>query len=254
MAHQPTTAQTTADTPPALSRRWLLLPLVPAILALTAWVLRYVVKTEAQTLSESEAVAAALICVALLMTNRDPVADNTTPRHTPNTNRLWLWALVAAFAMSIVGDLCLHYHTTNIGYLFGIAFFLLAHIGYLVYALKRVAFRWPILAVIVVALFALYFVFYMPSPALRDSPAMGIAVLAYLLISCFSLAATVDLGSRSPARWVFTAAIACIILSDACLAFVDFAGFPQFEWPIMPLYYVAHTLIALSVTLEFSRR
>lgn len=239
---------------PALSRRWLLLPLVPAVLALAAWILRYVVKVEAQTLSESEAVAAALICVALLLTRRDPAPDNTTKRPTPSTGRAWLRALVVAFAMSIIGDLCLHYHTTNFGYMFGIAFFLLAHIGYLTYALKRVAFRWPVLVVIVVALLALYFFFYMPSPVLRDSPAMGVAVVAYLLVSCFSLAATIDLSSRSAARWVFTAAISCIVLSDACLAFVDFAGFPQFEWPIMPLYYLAHTLIAVSVTLEFTRR
>ena len=232
---------------------WLLLPLVPAVLAVIAWVLSNIVHTSTQVLHQTVALTAALICLALLATRRDPAADATTARPTPNTSYIWLWALVWAFATSIVGDLFLSNHTTDTGYILGIAFFLLAHLGFLTYTLKRVAFRWPVFIVILVVLLALYFIFFLPSPTLQASPAMAIAVLAYLLVSCFSLAATIDLSSRSAARWIFTAGIASLVISDACIAFSDFAGKAAFSAPIMPLYFLAHVLVVLSVTVEFTR-
>ena len=237
-----------------LANRWLLLALVPTVLALIAYVLRFVVHTKAQTISEMVPLTAALICIAILRTKRNPVPDTTTARPTPHTSYIWLWALVVAFSMSIIGDLFLHYHTTNTGYMLGIAFFLLAHLGYLTYALKRVAFRWPVFFVIVAALLVLYFVFFLPSPTLKSSLPMAVAVLAYLLVSCFSWAASIDISSRSLARWVFTAGISSIVISDACLALNDFAGLHQFDAPIMPLYFLAHVLVAFSVVLEFTRR
>ena len=235
-----TALSATTEPTTSLSPNWRVLPLVPAVLAVISWVVEGVLNQSAQVLHQSVALTCAAICVVLLATPRNRVAG-----------RVWLWAIVAAMVLSVVGDLFLTNRTTDTGFIAGIGFFLLAHIGFLTYALKRVRFNWVVLVVIAIPLLVLYFVFFLPP--LRTSPALAVAVLAYLLISCFSLAATIDLSSRSAARWVYAAGILSLVISDAFIAFDDFAGMHAVSPLIMPLYYLCHVLVVVSVTIEFSR-
>jgi len=231
---------TTLTTTNTMSPQWRLLPLAPAVLAVIAWVLESPLDQPNKVLTESVAISCAAICVALLITPRNRVAG-----------RVWLWAIAAAMVLSVIGDLFLTFRTSDTGFVVGIGFFLLAHLGFLTYALKRVRFRWLVLVVIAIPLLVLYFVFFLPP--LITSPALAVAVLAYLLVSCFSLAAAIDLGSHSAARWVYAAGILSLVISDAFIAFDDFAGIKAVSPLIMPLYYLCHVLVAVSVILEYTR-
>ena len=235
-----TVLSATTEPTTSLSPNWRLLSLVPAVLAVISWVIEGVLNQSAQVLHQSVALSCAAICIALLAAPGNRMAG-----------RVWLWVIVAAMVLSVIGDLFLTNRTSDTGFIAGIGFFLLAHVGFLTYALKRVRFRWPVLVVIAIPLLVLYFVFFLPP--LRTSPALAIAVLAYLLVSCFSLSAAIDLGSRSAARWVYAAGILSLVISDAFIAFDDFAGMHAMSPLIMPLYYLCHVLVAVSVTIEFTR-
>lgn len=239
------TAAAGPTTKPMTGPLWRLMPLVPLVFAVVAWLQNTVFHVDNTFFREGVAGVAALICVTLVW---------LAPRSRDLAGRRWLWALVVAFAMSMIGDLFLNNHTGNWGFIAGIFFFLLAHLGFWAYAASRVKFSWPILIVIAVALLALYFLVFLPSPGLSGNHALAIAVLAYLLVSCCSLTASIDRQSRSAARWVYTAGIFSLVISDALIAFNEFVGNQAVAPAIMPLYYLCHILVAWSVTLEFARR
>lgn len=98
-----------------------------------------------------------------------------------------IWFIVAAFLFSIAGD----WFLSNKGSSFvmfsaGIGLYLLAHVGYLCFALKNG--RIHVLFTSVVLAAYLLFFFVKLYPALDDTLLL-IAVLLYLLISCISLGA-----------------------------------------------------------------
>ena len=215
-----------------------LLAVVPAVLAVVSWTLDAVLHHPNVALSETVAGTAALICLAILWL-RPPA-------------RPAVWFLVAAFGLSIAGDLALTFRTSDTGFIVGIGFFLLAHLGFLTYAMKRVKFSWARAGIVAVPFLVLYFAVFLPSQGLRGSPALAAAVLAYLLVSCVSLAASIDVKSHSPARWIYTIGIVSLVVSDALIAFDDFLGVTSVGPWIMPLYYLCHVLVVVSVTLEYS--
>jgi len=214
-----------------------LLAVVPAVLAVVSWTLD-AAHHASVVLSETVAGTAALICLVILW--RRPSA------------RPAIWFLVAAFVLSIAGDLALTFRATDTEFIVGIGFFLVAHIGFLTYATKRVRFSWVRAAIVAVPFLVLYFAVFLPSPGLRGSPALAAAVLAYLLVSCVSLAASIDVKTHSPARWIYTAGIVSLVVSDALIAFADFLDVKSVGPWIMPLYYLCHVLVVVSVTLEYA--
>ena len=163
----------------------------------------------------------------------------------------WLWALVAAFLLSIAGDMFLAYRTKDIHYVAGISFFLLAHVGYLVYAVTRVPFSWLRFGIIAALGLVFYFAILLPYSSLKTRPAMAVAVVVYMMISCASLAASIDPAS-SIARWVFAAGIAALAASDILIALRDFRGVAAVKAWVMPLYYLCHLLVITSVVIECS--
>jgi len=165
-----------------------------------------------------------------------------------------LWFLAAAFCLSIVGDLFLKSANSDMGFILGILFFFLAHIGFLVYAMKIAKLSWLVLAVVTVPFLVFYFIGLAPSPGLSGNIPLSVAALCYLLISCLSFSVAVSgVGAmrKSPARWVFAAGIASLLISDTFLSIVDFIMYTGVAPQIMRLYYLSHVLIALSVTLEY---
>jgi uncharacterized membrane protein YhhN len=130
----------------------------------------------------------------------------------------------------------------------GIALFFVAHAGFLAFCLKNGKIRFPLLG----ALLAGYSIFFVGKllPAIPDAILLT-AVLLYMLISCFSLAAAPGLRLPLLSRWLFTAGIACIVFSDtliACCEFLHVCGL--YHLLMMPTYYAAHILVTAAVIFE----
>ncbi|MDR1221255.1 MAG: lysoplasmalogenase [Tannerella sp.] len=162
------------------------------------------------------------------------------------------WLLIAALAFSIAGDWMLkHRDGSTLMFVYGIALFFVAHAGFLAFSLKNGKIRWMLLAALVAG-YGAFFVWKL-LPAIPDVLLLT-AVLLYLLISCFSLAAAPGLRLSLPARWLFTAGIACIVFSDtliACCEFLQACG--MYRLLMMPAYYAAHILITAAVIIHYNR-
>ncbi|MDR0714417.1 MAG: lysoplasmalogenase [Bacteroidales bacterium] len=163
------------------------------------------------------------------------------------------WLLIAAFAFSIAGDWVLKYRGRDVlMFVCGIALFFVAHAGFLFFCLKNGKIRWPLLAVLTSG----YSVFFAVKllPAISDTM-LSTAVLLYMLISCFSLAAASGLRLSLLSRWLFTAGIACIVFSDTlivCCKFLNVCGLHHFL--MMPAYYAAHILVTAAVIIRTNQK
>jgi hypothetical protein len=159
------------------------------------------------------------------------------------------WLLIAAFAFSIAGDWMLQHRGENgLMFVYGIALFFVAHAGFLLFCTKNGKIRWPLLAALTLG----YSVFF----AVKLLPAipytmLSAAVLLYMLISCFSLAAAPGLRLPLLSRVLFTTGIACIVFSDtliACCEFLHVCGL--YHLLMMPAYYAAHILVTAAVVIR----
>jgi len=117
-----------------------------------------------------------------------------------------------------------------------------------------VQFSWWRFGIIAALGLALYFAALLPSPSLKNSPAMAVAVVVYMMVSCASLAAAIDPASHFAARWVFAAGITSLAVSDMMIAFRDFRGIKAVKPWVMPLYFLCHLLVIISVVIEYSVR
>ena len=151
------------------------------------------------------------------------------------------WWVVGAFAFSMVGDAFL----SNKGddemlFVYGIAGFFFAHLGYLGLPLANGSIH----RIALVILYAGYIPFYLVSlrPAIDDG-VLSIAVLVYLLISCMVLAAAFGLRISTWPKRAYVVGIALIVASDTFIAFNEFLDFTTFNELILPTYYLAHITI-----------
>jgi uncharacterized membrane protein YhhN len=135
-------------------------------------------------------------------------------------------------------------------FVLGISSFFLGHVGFSIYSLKRVKFSWVIFAVIVIPFLIWYFKVLLPTSRLSNNGVLAFAVFLYVVVSCFSLSASIDVKSKSAASWIFTTGIACILVSDCFIAAGNFLRWQKLSFMVMPLYYLCHTLIVLSVILR----
>jgi len=160
------------------------------------------------------------------------------------------WLLIAALAFSIAGDWMLkHRGGDTMRFVYGIALFFVAHAGFLVFCLRngQIKILW-LLALL--AGYGLLFIFGL-APAINDSALLA-AVLLYLLISCFSLAAAAGLRFNCTSLWLFVAGIACIVFSDTLIALHEFMHTAKWLYHtlMMPTYYAAHILITAAVIIK----
>ena len=211
---------------------------VPIAFAVAALIYTHTKGEDSLVLVEGVALSCAGICVAVWFI------------FSRNSNAVWF--LVGAFILSVFGDYFMKDRGSDLNFILGISFFFLAHIGFLVYALRRVKFSWIVFLIVAVPLAAVYFAVFMPSKGLWGNWLLTAFGFVYLLVSSFSFSATIKLKGASKARWIYTAAIASLLISDILIAINDFLGFREIEFLIMPLYYLCHILVALSVVFEYS--
>ena len=156
-----------------------------------------------------------------------------------------IWLLMAAFAFSIAGDWFLsHRHGDVNRFIAGIAFFFLAHIGYLAYALVNGKLNRKLTSLLLVAY--LLFFFLKLYPSIKDVNLIG-AAFVYLIISCLSLGAAAGLRGNLAAKWSYIAGISLVLFSDTVIAFKEFVGYKELNFLILPTYYMAHIFVVLSV-------
>jgi uncharacterized membrane protein YhhN len=161
--------------------------------------------------------------------------------------RLDALAVVAALGASAVGD---YFLATRRGsdtrFVAGIGAFLIAHIGYLVFALLEGRVSWLALALLL-ALYIPYYIFGLRG-AIENS-VLSAASLVYLLASCLTFAAAFGLHLPPAPKWLYVCGIASLVISDTMISFKEFLGWKQVEWLILPTYYLAHLSIVMGLLL-----
>lgn len=156
-----------------------------------------------------------------------------------------IWMIVGAFLFSIGGDWFLSNRNgdTNM-FIAGIALFFIAHIGYFTYALMNGKMNWISLGMLLAGYLVFFFLKLVPA---LDNKILLIAVLAYLFISCFSLAAAIGIKANSIVYSGYVFGIALVLFSDTIIAFREFVGYHQLDFLILPTYYMAHISITFSL-------
>lgn len=159
-----------------------------------------------------------------------------------------IWFVLAAFLFSIAGD----WFLSNKGDSFmmfsaGIGLYLLAHVGYLWFALRNGRIH-KLFTVVLLAGYLLFF-FLRLYPAIDDTILL-IAVLVYLLISCVSLGAAFGIRLNPVVKWTYFAGVTLVLLSDTIIALNEFTPYGALNFLILPSYYAAH----MSVTFALIRR
>ena len=155
------------------------------------------------------------------------------------------WFVLAALFFSIVGDRFL----SNKGDSFmmfsaGIGLYLLAHVGYLWFALRNGHLH-KLFTIVVLTGFLLFFILKL-YPAIDDTVLM-IAVLIYLLISCFSLGAAFGISLQPLVKWSYFAGVTLILFSDTIISLNEFTSYTVLNFLILPTYYAAHIAITFAL-------
>ncbi len=126
----------------------------------------------------------------------------------------------------------------------GIGLYLLAHVGYLWFALRngRMA---KLFTIVLLAGYLLFF-FVKLYPVLDDTVLL-VAVLLYLLISCFSLGAAYGIKLAPLVKWSYFAGVTLVLLSDTIIALNEFTSYGALNFLILPTYYAAHMSITYAL-------
>ena len=156
-----------------------------------------------------------------------------------------IWYIILAFLLSIIGDAFLsHKGDSFLMFAAGIGLYFLAHAGYLIYALKHGSLN-QLFTFAILAVFLGFFVIVL-WPAIDDL-ILQVSVLLYLLISCFSVGASIDLKFTPIIKWSYFAGIVLILSSDTIISFKEFTSYRELNFLILPTYYAAHMLITFSL-------
>jgi hypothetical protein len=168
----------------------------------------------------------------------------------------WLWALAGSFLISIAGDWFLRSPSSDTDFILGIAGYFFAHVGFLAYSWASITgrrkFSWIVFGVILVPFLSFYIVSLRLSRLMQNNILLAIAALIYLLISCLSLAASIDVksGWRPSWTWGYALGIACLLASDTLIALNSFLRLRGYGHYILPLFYASYVLIAGSVIFQ----
>jgi len=155
------------------------------------------------------------------------------------------WFIIAAFLFSIAGD----WFLSNKGdsffrFSFGIGLYLIAHVGYLWFALKNGGIHRLFTAVFLAGFLLFFLLGIMPN---IDDTVLMLAVLLYLLISCVSLGAAFGTHLSPMVKWLYFLGIALVVFSDTIIALKEFMGHQELDFLISPTYYAAHISITMSL-------
>ncbi|MGI6573582.1 MAG: lysoplasmalogenase [Fermentimonas sp.] len=157
--------------------------------------------------------------------------------------------LIFAFLCSICGDWFLsHRYGESIRFIYGVACFFFAHVGFLWYALLRGNARWKFTAILLAAYLLFYFLMLYPNFA--DKATM-FAVLAYLIVSGISMGAAVGVRGNRISRLTFAVGVGLLLFSDTIIGLREFTGYTSLGKLILPTYYLCHIFITYSVIARF---
>ncbi|MEH6771737.1 lysoplasmalogenase family protein [Maribacter arcticus] len=155
------------------------------------------------------------------------------------------WFIIGAFLFSIAGDWFMsNMNGDSTMFSKGIALFFLAHLGYLLFATLNGQIKWRFTSILL-ALFLLFY-FLVLFPSINDNILM-LATLIYLLISCFSLGASVGIKGDYVVKWTYVFGIFLILFSDTIISLTEFLGYNRLDFLILPTYYLAHISITFSL-------
>jgi uncharacterized membrane protein YhhN len=155
------------------------------------------------------------------------------------------WFIIGAFLFSIAGDWFMsNMNGDSTMFSKGIALFFLAHLGYLLFATLNGQIKWRFTSILL-ALFLLFY-FLVLFPSINDNILM-LATLIYLLISCFSLGASVGIKGDSVVKWTYVFGIFLILFSDTIISLTEFLEYNRLDFLILPTYYLAHISITFSL-------
>jgi len=153
--------------------------------------------------------------------------------------------ILGAFLFSIIGDWFLsNMKGDNLMFVKGIALFFLAHVGYLAFALMNGRIKWRFTLLLLAAY--LIFFFAVLYPTFTDMVLMT-ASLIYLLISCFSLGASMGMKGNLTVKWSYIFGIVLILFSDTIISLKEFLNYNTFDFLITPTYYLAHLSIIFAL-------
>jgi len=159
------------------------------------------------------------------------------------------WVAIA-LAFSLAGDYVLgHWGGGFTGFVSGVGLFLLAHLAYMAYSLRCGRMAWWFFAALAVV-FGVYYV-ALVRPAISDGVTRT-AVLAYILVSCLSMAAALGIGKGTMpynrwARLLFIVGIGSLLFSDFLIAQKRFLHEGSLYMLMMPTYFASQILVTAAV-------
>ena len=158
------------------------------------------------------------------------------------------WWVVAGLIVSVFGDWFMVQRGNNPNlFICAICLFFMAHACFCVFCLVNGRINKWFLLVLLMGYLPFFFVAL--RPALMPQPALLVAVLAYLLMSCVSLAAAVGLRLPTVVRVIYIVGIALFVFSDTIIALRVFAKYNDLSFLILPTYFASHVVLALALTL-----
>ncbi|MBD0849614.1 lysoplasmalogenase family protein [Maribacter arenosus] len=156
-----------------------------------------------------------------------------------------VWIIILAFVCSMIGDYFLsHMLGDTTFFIIGISFYLLAHIGYLIFSLLNGAIYWK--GTIGLTLVFLVF-FYLALYPTLDDKTLAFMVLFYLLVSCASLGAALGIKAIPAVKWPYVFGIILILFSDTIISLKEFVAYDSFNFLILPTYYMAQIAITIAL-------
>ena len=153
----------------------------------------------------------------------------------------------AAFGFSIVGDYLLHlaHEKGALFFIAGVIAYFIAHMSYIAFTMRKGKVNWWMFALLCVV-FGLYFVFLL-IPGI-ESMGIRIAVLAYVLVSAFSVstASAMPLGPTmdKTGKILVLCGICSLVVSDIILSLHDFVGISTGYFLMLPLFYLSQVLVS----------
>lgn len=156
-----------------------------------------------------------------------------------------IWSVIGAFIFSIAGDWFLSNKGNSfIMFSVGIGLYLIAHIGYMGFALLNGRIHKIFTAVILTGY--LLFFFFRLFPAI-DNTVLMIVTLLYSLISCFSIGAAAGIKLKPLVKWAYFLGVALVLFSDTIIALYEFTGYRELNFLILPTYYAAHIAVTFAL-------
>jgi uncharacterized membrane protein YhhN len=157
------------------------------------------------------------------------------------------WWVIAGLVVSVFGDwfMCVRGNNPTL-FIYAICLFFTAHACFCIFCLVNGRINKWFLLVLLMGYLPFFFVALRPR---IPQPALLVAVLAYLLVSCVSLSAAVGLRLPTIVRATYTIGIALFVFSDTIIALSIFAGYRNLSFLILPTYFASHTVLALALVL-----